>query len=483
LKVLEQQQRDSQLKLANARQLMQERNQQSCVLETKLGSLTYANGELRAQITQYRETLSVSNRSLSSRKLMGDRANTNIRNFEKNLKKGLISSRVNAATLSKIDSVFILLEAKAKHVTRIKITLKGKIAELESDFGTQVRDDETMRSTVNQQVVRFQDGANQLATIRTESVVCDRDFLASQNMEQTTRAQTKALKAEMALSSDDDEAQCTFMMNTIADTTKDADTLDHEHALLVSELQTKLEVLKEFQCRQDSVMDQADTEAALIACQNQINSLVATNNALRETTDWMTGQIDEDTQAVVSKADESKATEMAARQLLISEETRAKEISTFKSDLEAERQSVVRLEESAREIKETLENLVREYQRRFLQCDEEQEQAQKDIDQLRRINNQESMSYESTISAWHSIKSAILERLERTRASYKLAESTYRGLEQKSKDTIDNFERNLKDELSIIEDDIAAAKERQEARVAEILRSKSDTSSRALAAE
>ena len=454
---------------------MEQRNQQATTLDSKLGSLKYANGELRAQITQYRESLSVSNRSLGSRKLIAERASGDIRNFEKCLKKGLLSSRVNAATLSKIDSVLVLLETKVNSVARVKSALKSKIAEFESVLVSQTRKDESTRNAVHQQVVRFQEGANKLAIIRTESIGFEKDFLTAQNMEQTTRTQTKTLKAEMTTASQITQEELASLLGKIEERSKNSDTLHLDNSKLASELEKHLEVLNEIQSRQDPTFDGVNAEARLDRWQKQVKELSAINRTLQEDTDKMTAQILHDSEATATMINESRTFVNAAKELMTSEQARADELRAFRAELDAERQSLVKLEKSSRELKETRNTAATEQEQVLLQCDQEQEKTQREICCLRQLIEQGTSSYESSMSAWNTTKADLLERLGRSKASYQIVESSYSGTEQKLNDLDVEFEENLRKELSVIQNDMAATTKRHEASVSVVLQSESRT--------
>jgi hypothetical protein len=79
------------------------------------------------------------------------------------------------------------------------------------------------------------------------------------------------------------------------------------------------------------------------------------------------------------------------------------------------------------------------------------------------------------MSAWNTTKADLLERLSRSKASYQIVESSYSGTEQKLNDLDVEFEENLRKELSVIQNDMAATTKRHEASVSVVLQSKSGT--------
>lgn len=430
---------------------------------------------MRAQITQYRDSLSTSHRSLGSRKLIADRASGDIRNFEKCLKKGLLSSRVNGTILSKIDSIFILLETKASCLASIKTKLKSLLAELDSDFVSQGRKEETIRSATHQQGVRFQHGAEKLANIRSGSIVLQKDFLAAQNMEETTRTQTKMIKSEMSTASIAAEEALATLGRKFDDTVKNVDALKRDNAILASELETNLQGLKELQAREDTKFDAAKAGAALEACQTQVDTLAASNKKLGDETDLKKKKLFINAQAAAEKISESKAIVIASQGLLASEVARAAELAKFKSELEAERHSLLKLEKSSLELQETRASAAADFNQTFRTCEQEQEQARIEIVRLKRDNEQAAQSFESMVAAWNTTKKDLLARLSIAQSSYKAAESLYSSIEEKSKDTAEKNDENLQKELAVIGNDMAAAIQRHEASVSVVLHSKPGT--------
>jgi hypothetical protein len=292
-------------------------------------------------------------------------------------------------------------------------------------------------------------------------------------MEETTRTQTKTLIAKISNASQQAEEEFNSLVIKIEDIVNNAETLDKENATLASEVEKHLEVLKEMQIRQDPSFDGPIAEVALDKCQKQVDTLAVSNKLLCEATEQIRTQLMIDSQAAANKNTESQATAIAANEVLASEQERAKELFAFKSELEAERQSLAMLEKSSREIKETRSSAALHHEQALLLCDQDLENARVKIDQLKEVIEQGSSSYEALVSAWNITRVDRLARLDGAQASYKLAESLYSSIELKSKDMEDSFEENLRKELSVIRNEMATAMRRHDASVSEVVQSTS----------
>ena len=83
LRILEEQQRDSQRKLVAAQEAKQRRQQQHAALEAQLGELKYQNGQSRAELQSMRDTLAREQRKLSVIRNQSESAGDDLHNFDR----------------------------------------------------------------------------------------------------------------------------------------------------------------------------------------------------------------------------------------------------------------------------------------------------------------------------------------------------------------------------------------------------------------
>lgn len=110
LRVLEQQQRDSQRNLAAIKVAKQHKLDQRSSLDAKLSALKYSNGEGRFQLNHARKVLSTSQRELAAAKLRSERSNDNLNKFDEKLKKTLSTVRALHSKRRKLDEAMVRLE-------------------------------------------------------------------------------------------------------------------------------------------------------------------------------------------------------------------------------------------------------------------------------------------------------------------------------------------------------------------------------------
>jgi len=86
LRILQQQQVESQQKLQAAREQKEKRLQAHQEFEQKLEELKYENGQHRAQLQRHHEMLSRAQRLLAAARSRADRGGDKLRNFDRYVK-------------------------------------------------------------------------------------------------------------------------------------------------------------------------------------------------------------------------------------------------------------------------------------------------------------------------------------------------------------------------------------------------------------
>lgn len=196
LRVLEQQQRDSQRLLASTKLTKQHKLEQRLSLETKLSTLKYSNGEARAQLQRARDVLSKSTRELGSAKVQSERSSDNLKRFDNKLRKtlghvrGLHSKRRQVEqAIGKLRNANTVLSQREK---TIMDQIKSK--EMERD-DVKHREKLLIKSiqTSKRKVQEFVEGAIQM---RSELSELQSDLTLAQQMEASTKYRVDVLKTE-----------------------------------------------------------------------------------------------------------------------------------------------------------------------------------------------------------------------------------------------------------------------------------------------
>ena len=198
LRVLEQQQRDSQRLLASIKLTKQHKLEQRVSLETKLSSLKYSNGEARAQLLRARDVLSKSTRELGSAKLYSERSSDNLKRFDDKLKRTLNHVRGLHAKRRQVERSIAKLRNQdsmlCKQHRSIVETLKCKETERDDAIHRQ----KLLLKTIQSSKIKTQELVEETMKMRTELSELESDLTTAQQMEASTKFRADNLKNEIA---------------------------------------------------------------------------------------------------------------------------------------------------------------------------------------------------------------------------------------------------------------------------------------------
>lgn len=198
LRVLEQQQRDSQRLLASIKLTKQHKLEQRVSLETKLSSLKYSNGEARAQLLRARDVLSKSTRELGSAKLYSERSSDNLKRFDDKLKRTLNHVRGLHAKRRQVERSIAKLRNQDSMLCQqhrsIVETLKCKETERDDAIHRQ----KLLLKTIQSSKIKTQELVEETMKMRTELSELESDLTTAQQMEASTKFRADNLKNEIA---------------------------------------------------------------------------------------------------------------------------------------------------------------------------------------------------------------------------------------------------------------------------------------------
>lgn len=454
-----------------------QRLEQQHALQCKLERLKYTNGELRAQLRQSREHLSTGTRTLGSRRLATDKAGGEIRDFEKVLKRGLQSARVNAACRRKIDSVFILIENKLSTLARLKVAAKGKLSQLEATMKAERRKEENLRSSIQSQVARVQQCASDIANVRAQNIEAEKDLLDAQNIEESTRTRAQTLADQIASEKKHIEEQTAQLSSQIAAENKKAEDLVNQNEHAKKDLQDRIRELDEARIRQISSSaqpkdDAGGVESAIASCSLQSLELGTANDALHKKIEEMQSVIHKNAEISAAKRKTCEALTRSAEEMISTENNRSQELSAFSSELDLERKAVAKLEVSAQELQESRSRSLSNHNQMVLDCEKDLEQARQEIDSTKSILESENAAIADGKSAWETEKADLLRRLEEARRNFKEAETSMNELDEASKHFEEDGESGLRRDLLEIEEQKAVERHSIDEQVESITQSK-----------
>ena len=197
LRVLEQQQRDSQRLLASIKLSKHHKLEQQSSLETKLSSLKYSNGEARAQLIHAREVLSKSTRELAISKLRSERSSGNLKKFDEKLKKTLEIVRGLHGKRRKLDNAIARLENSYRDLEdrEEKMVQQVKWAEMELDDAK--HRDLLLVKSIQGSKLKVQEFVEDTLRLRSELSTLEVELTSAQQLEASTKFRAESARAEI----------------------------------------------------------------------------------------------------------------------------------------------------------------------------------------------------------------------------------------------------------------------------------------------
>ena len=493
LRVLEQQQREAQRKLANARMTKEARIQKHATLESNLELLKYSNGELRAQLRQSRDILSIGTRELGTRRLAARSAGNSIQAFEQKLKQGLRSARVITAYRRKIDSIIITIENKETTLVRLTAEGKKKVNELQKDHQKMQHHEETLRASIRQELSKVQSLAESVASLRTNNNALEQEMVEAQNMEESTKLREEAIAAQITAEQKRHQAATAKLAEQI-------EVYEERQGALSSQVETfKIEVEAKKQklvnaeqqiiLYQQSeghelsplpgdpqapvpILDTNRLNAALQADTKAVTVREAENGDLRRLIEQLQVDLEKtEEESLEVKGKASSLSESALKRKKFEEERR-EVISSFQKELERDREEVLKLEESLQDLRNSRIREALEHSRLIAECNETITQNQEAIEQSKGKIEVEAAVIDKNNTSWAEAKDEICCRLEEAKGRSKVAERELDGLTDKLNQIHAKSESYFLEKIRQIEDEKESHAKESESHVSHLFQSK-----------
>ena len=196
LRVLEQQQLESQRRLAAIKLTKQHKLEQRSTLESKLSSLKYANGEQRAQLLRARDVLSRCTRELGAAKLRSGRSSEALKAFDGRLKRALLSARCLQVSRRKLDSEIIVLRNKESNILRLKSQVTDSLKTAEKRRDEAKHQEQSLRKAIHDESLKAKCLIEQTTTIRSDISGLEQDLAAAEHMASLTKLRADTIAAD-----------------------------------------------------------------------------------------------------------------------------------------------------------------------------------------------------------------------------------------------------------------------------------------------
>lgn len=198
LRILEEQQVDSERKLQHARASKQRRLEQQAALEIKLDRLQYQNGQQRAELQRANELLSEGQRQINSARSAAAKAGDDLRSFDRKLK---FAVEIKGSLLAHQRTQDRLLEDLRNRVGILSRLVKKEeekchAAQQEFDYARQY--EKKLRQGIRSEAANQQRIADRTADVRSQKAALEHDLDLSFKLEQSLKLRTENIRLKEA---------------------------------------------------------------------------------------------------------------------------------------------------------------------------------------------------------------------------------------------------------------------------------------------
>jgi hypothetical protein len=216
LRVLEQQQHESQRKLQHAQETKQRRLEYHATLETNLEQHKYQNGQNRAELSHMHNLLSKGQRSLGTVRLSTGRAGDDLRDFDRKLKLALASKRTTLTHQHKQKRIFAEVRNKIANVWRLKDEAEEHVAKGETEHAQIWEREESLCQDLRTEVDKLQVLDRGTVKTRQETQISEEGRKKAHECDLLTKARTENVSKD-SVSEDQRDADTTISLNAKVD--------------------------------------------------------------------------------------------------------------------------------------------------------------------------------------------------------------------------------------------------------------------------
>jgi hypothetical protein len=212
LRVLEQQQHESQRKLQHAQETKQRRQEYHATLETNLEQLKYQNGQNRAELSHMHNLLSEGQRLLGMVRLSTGRAGDDLRDFDRKLKLVLACKRTILMNQHKQKRIFAEVRNKIAIVWRLKDEAEEHVAKGEKEHAKIWEREEALCQDLRAEVDKLQVLDQGTVKTRQETRISEEGCKKAQECDILTKARIEDVNKD-SVSEDQRDADTTVSLN------------------------------------------------------------------------------------------------------------------------------------------------------------------------------------------------------------------------------------------------------------------------------
>lgn len=197
LRILEQQQRDSQRQLQSVKITKQHKLSQKEKMEQTLAALKYKNGQYKVQLTYARQVLSKSTRSLATAKLRADKSSDHWKKFNENLKRSIETIRSLHEKRRTVDDLILKLREKETICKNDSDEQKHMLVNTLNEFEDLKHTEQMLLKSVQSAKSKLQETMECTGKIRSELGELDLEMTETQQMEASMKMRVDGLLKDL----------------------------------------------------------------------------------------------------------------------------------------------------------------------------------------------------------------------------------------------------------------------------------------------
>lgn len=424
---------------------------------------------------------------------MAGRAGDDIRSFERKLKKGLRSVRMVTACRRKIDSLIIVVKNKKASLLRLKAEAKGKLSLYEKDMREVQLHEQTLRTTIQQEVARSQTFAEELAAIRAENTELEQEMLQAQNVEESTRLREASIEAQIESDRKRHDEVVTQSAAQIDDYQNVGNKVTSEQEVLAQHLEEKTKELlaakrqikKKLEEEGHNTspitvdlegpvprFDRKRFEMAVEAEYNEVRAKTEVNGALRQLIEELRESLrntKEETfrsQATASTLSDSVHAKKAT------ETERRVGLESFENKLERDRAEVSRLEKSSKDLEDIRAEATSRHLQLVSECSAVIRNDQRLIETVKRDLEIKSNETERKNVSWEKGKSELSSRVEKAKRRAEITGEALDNYKKKADEREVENTKNFQETIRQIEESRKSHEEKSTRQISKLTKSK-----------
>lgn len=462
LRVLEQQQRESQRLLASTKLAKTHKLEQRSELESKLSSLKYKNAEERANLQRSRDVLSSTTRELGAIKLRSSRAGKDLKDFEKKLRKALATAREIQLMKRKIESTTNRVDNLANTLSRMKSQAKDSLEEITMKRDDALQQEKFMTKAINDNKNKLKMLVEESLKNRTTLTALEHDLATAQQMESSTKYRVDCIAQELTQEESLFNSSKNEIESKIETTKKEKEDCNNKIMALRVEVDVKKKQLREasekciayqkreghevsdISCNQRPILDIDRIRKTLENEEDKLRQLNMTKESKQRSLSIMEETINRNLDKQNELDRKAQALTETVDQGTVTETKRNEENKMHIEKAETERASLQDLQKSVAEIENNICAVKESGEKEVNALEEELQKEKSQYSNLKSDLESSMISMEKTREELATNKIKNTNAIEEAKGAADKAKAVFESTIKKSKEMVDQAEDDAK---------------------------------------